>query len=83
MAKNEAKTDIELFNYLTNEKNFIKEWLPQKTENSNIQEILSKASKSEKGNTGSPDLIYLNEDKKLLILIENKDKIRRNLNIGF
>jgi type I restriction enzyme M protein len=75
MAKNEAKTDIELFNYLTNEKNFIKEWLPQKTENSNIQEILSNASKSEKGNKGSPDLIYLNEDKKLLILIENKDKI--------
>jgi hypothetical protein len=75
MAKNEAKTDIELFNYLTNKKNFIKEWLPQKTENSNIQDILSKASKSEKGNIGSPDLIYLNEDKKLLILIENKDKI--------
>lgn len=75
MVKNEAKTDIELFNYLTNEKNFIKEWLPQKTENSNIQDILSKASKSEKGNQGNPDLIYLNEDKKLLILIENKDKI--------
>jgi len=75
MAKNEAKTDIELFNFLTTEKQFTKEWVPQKTENSNIQEILSKASKSEKGNQGKPDLIYLNEDKKLLILIENKDKI--------
>ncbi len=75
MAKNEAKTDIELFNYLTNEKNFTKEWIPQKSENSNIQAVLSKASKSEKGNLGKPDLIYLNEDKKLLILIENKDKI--------
>ncbi len=75
MAKNEAKTDIELFNYLTTEKNFTKEWIPQKTKNPNIQEMLSKASKSEKGNKGSPDLIYLNEDKKLLILIENKDKI--------
>jgi len=76
MAKNEAKTDIELFNYLTNKKNFTKEWLPQKTENVNIQEVLSKASKSEKENLGKPDLIYLNEDKKLLILIENKDKIK-------
>ncbi len=26
-------------------------------------------------NRGEPDLIYLNEAKKLLILIENKDKI--------
>lgn len=78
MAKNEAKTDIELFNYLTNEKSFIKEWVPKKTINSNIQDLLSCASKSEKGNRGEPDLIYLNEEKKLLILIENKDKINNH-----
>lgn len=30
MAKNEAKTDIDLFNYLTNTKNFSKSWCPKK-----------------------------------------------------
>jgi len=79
MAKNEAKTDIELFNYLTNNKKFSKSWIPKKTTNTYIQDILSKASKSKKGNRGEPDLIYLNEDKKLLILIENKDKIKDHI----
>lgn len=75
MAKNEARTDIKLFNYLTNKKKFVKEWVPKKTINSHIQDVLSKSSKSGKMNRGEPDLIYLNEAKKLLILIENKDKI--------
>ena len=79
MAKNEAKTDIELFNYLTNNKNFSKSWIPKKTTNNHIQEVLSKASKSGKNNRGEPDLIYLNEDKQLLILIENKDKIKDHI----
>lgn len=75
MAKNEAKTDIDLFNYLTNNKEFSKSWIPKKTKNKHIQEILSKATKAEtEDNRGEPDLIYLNEEKKLLILIENKDK---------
>ncbi|RXJ67682.1 type II restriction endonuclease subunit M [Halarcobacter ebronensis] len=77
MAKNEAKTDIDLFNYLTNNKEFSKSWIPKKTKNKHIQEILSKATKAEtEDNRGEPDLIYLNEEKKLLILIENKDKIK-------
>lgn len=77
MAKNEAKTDIDLFNYLTNTKNFSKSWCPKKTKNRHIQEVLSKATKSEtEENRGEPDLIYLNEDKKFLILVENKDKIK-------
>jgi len=79
VAKNEAKTDIELFNYLTNDKIFAKSWIPKKTTNTHIQDVLSKASKSNKGNRGEPDLIYLNEDKKLLILIENKDKIKDHI----
>ena len=79
MAKNEAKTDIELFNYLTNIKVFSKSWIPKKTTNGYIQDILSKASKSKSGNRGEPDLIYLNEDKKILILIENKDKIKDHI----
>ena len=77
MIKNEAKTDIDLFNYLTNSKEFLKSWVPKKTENKHIQEVLSKATKADtEKNRGEPDLIYLNEDKKLLLIIENKDKIK-------
>jgi type I restriction enzyme M protein len=76
MAKNESKTDIELFNYLTNVKKFSSAWVPKKTENQHIQEILKKASKNGTENRGEPDLIYLNENRKLLILIENKDLIK-------
>lgn len=77
MPKNEAKTDIDLFNFLTNSKEFYGNWIPKKTTNTQIQEVLSKATKSDSGkNRGEPDLIYLDEDKKLLILIENKDKIK-------
>ena len=68
MPHNETQTQIEVFNYLT-DKNFIKKWVSKKTENDHIQNILSKASKSNKQNRGEPDLIYLNEDNKLLILI--------------
>ncbi|MCV6606724.1 MAG: N-6 DNA methylase [Campylobacterales bacterium] len=77
MGKNEAKTDIDLFNYLTNQCSFSKPWTPKKIDNKHIQKALSKATKSESENhRGEPDLIYINEDKKLLILIENKDKIK-------
>ena len=77
MIKNEANTDIDLFNYLTNSKEFLKSWVPKKTENKHIQEVLSKATKADtEKNRGEPDLIYLNEDKKLLLIIENKDKIK-------
>lgn len=75
MAKDEAQTDIEPFNFLTNKRKFTKRWVPKKTTNQNIQNILSSASKSKKANRGEPDFIYLNEDKKLLILVENKNKI--------
>ena len=74
--KNEAKTDIDVFNFLSNIKSFSKQWETKKVKNKAITECLSKASKSEKENRGEPDLIYLNENKKLLILIENKDSIK-------
>ena len=40
-----------------------------------IQEILDKTSKRNTGKRGEPDLIYLNEANRLLILIENKHAI--------
>lgn len=77
MTKNEAQTDIELFNYLTNGKIFAEQWKTKKVENSHIIEVLSTATKSNTGNArGEPDLIYFNENKKILILIENKDSIK-------
>ena len=75
MTKNEAQTDIELFNYLTNEKKFSEKWKTKKISNANVTEILSHASKSGTRNRGEPDLIYFNENKKILILVENKDDI--------
>lgn len=77
MAKNEAQTDIDLFNYLTNDKVFAENWKTKKIINTHIVEVLSTATKSNTGNNrGEPDLIYFNENKKILILIENKDQIK-------
>jgi len=76
MVKNETITDIDLFNFLSNIKIFSKKWVPKKTKNKHIQEILGKASKTGLENRGEPDLIYLHEDKKILIIIENKFLIK-------
>lgn len=74
--KNEAKTDIELFTFLSTEKKYSKPWEVKKVANKYVQEVLNTSSKSGSGNRGEPDLIYLNESKKLLILIENKYSIQ-------
>jgi hypothetical protein len=74
--KNEAITDITLFNYLKDKKIFAKPWTVKKTDNEAIQECLDKSSKSGAENRGEPDLIYLNEAKRLLILVENKDLVK-------
>ena len=79
LRKNEAKTDINLFNFIKENKFYSKEWTVQKQSNKYIQEILDKTSKKETGNHGYPDLIYVNENKKLLILIENKDQIKNHI----
>ena len=77
MVKNEAQTDIDLFNYLTNNTVFAKTWKTKKIKNTHITGVLSTATKSNTGkNRGEPDLIYFNEGKKILILIENKDSIK-------
>lgn len=77
--KNEAKTDIDLFNYIKENRIYSKKWVPQKQGNKYIQEILDKTSKKGTGNQGYPDLIYVNDSKKLLILIENKSQIKNHI----
>lgn len=79
--KNEAQKDIRFFNFVTNNKIYKKEWLFKKTSNKVIQEILDTSSKKGSGNRGEPDFIYVNEDKKILILVENKDSIKQHSSI--
>ena len=76
IRKNEAKTDLDLFNYIKDNRVYSKDWNLQKQKNKHIQEILDKTSKRKTGKHGYPDLIYVNEPQKLLILIENKDSIK-------
>lgn len=49
------------------------------TDNKEINEILSHASKNGKGNTGIPDQIYVNERNKLLIIMEIKSTIAKHI----
>ena len=76
--KNEAKKDILLYNYIKDKKKYKNSWDIKKTNNKVVQSILDKASKKKTGNRGEPDLLYINEANKLLILIENKDSIKQH-----
>ncbi len=71
-----AETEIYLYNYLKEKKKFSKVWntkkIIHKISNKYVQSILDISSKRGTGNRGEPDLIYCNNDKKLLILLENK-----------
>lgn len=74
--KNEAKTDLDLYNYIKDERQYAEKWMVKKTSNSFVQECLDISSKSGSGFRGEPDLIYINDKKNLLILIENKPTIK-------
>lgn len=76
--KNEAEKDIILYNYIKDVKTYQNPWNIKKTDNSIIQSILDKTSKKKTGNRGEPDLLYINDAKKLLILLENKDSIKQH-----
>ncbi len=74
-----VETEIHLFNLLSNDKKFSKKWNQNQINNRHITDILSTATKSGTGeNRGEPDLIYFNENNKILILLENKppDRLR-------
>lgn len=73
--KNESKTDIDLFNFLSNSRKYYNSWETKKTVNNYVQTILDTSSKAGTGFRGEPDLLYVNENKRLLILVENKDSI--------
>ena len=77
--KNETKTNVDLFNFIRENKIYSNTWELEKTANSSIQSILDKSSKTGTGGKGFPDLIYVNENKKLLILVENKASIKDHI----
>lgn len=69
---NEDEIVFSLRNYLENLK-YSKKWETKKTlENKYVQSVLDHSSKRGTGERGEPDLLYVNNDKKLLILIECK-----------
>ena len=79
-AKNETAKDTALFNFLQEKREFVKTWEQKKTQNKQVSTILKNASKGNTQNRGEPDLLYVNEDNKLLIIIENKDSIQDHNN---
>ncbi len=77
--KNETQTDFDLQSHINDTKKYTKQWEFQQTVNPNIQSILDRSSKKGTGNKGYPDLIYINENRKILILIENKASIKDHI----
>lgn len=75
MARND-KTFLELYKKLL-ELEFENEWM-EACSNVDINEILSHSSKKQTGKLGLPDFIYVNEKKKLLILVELKPTISQH-----
>lgn len=76
--RNETKTDFDLLTYI-NTKSFVGDWEMQQSNNTYLQQVLNITAKKGTGNKGYPDLIYNNENRKLLILIENKSSIQDHI----
>lgn len=72
MPRND-KTFLSLHAYLLNLQ-YTNEWR-ENTDNEFINIILNHSSKNKNGNVGLPDYIYVNEKKRLLIMIELKSTI--------
>ncbi len=80
LTQNKVNTDYNLRKFIEKKRTFKNDWIQQAIpSNSHIQTILNKTSKKETGKQGFPDLIYVNEAKRLLILIENKSQIKNHI----
>lgn len=75
MARND-KTFLDLYKKLL-KLEFENEW-KESCDNAEISEILSHSSKNQNGKVGLPDFIYVNEKKKLLILVELKSTVSKH-----
>ncbi len=71
--RNEDNSIHTLWNYLDKLENSNNKWETKKTKkNKYIQQVLDKSSKKDNGKRGEPDLLYVDNNNKLLILIECK-----------
>lgn len=77
--KNEIQTHLDLLIFIKTNKKYSKNWTLQKTNNIYIQKILNQTSKKKTGHKGFPDLLYVNENKKLFIFVENKANIKDHI----
>lgn len=75
MARND-KTFLDLYKHLLTLE-FENQW-KEVCENKDINAILDHSSKNKSGHIGLPDFIYVNEKKKLLILVELKSTIAQH-----
>ena len=75
MPRND-KTFLSLHSYLLN-LSYSNEWR-ENVDNEYINLILSHSSKNKNGNVGLPDFLYINEQKRLLIMIELKPTISQH-----
>lgn len=75
MARND-KTFLDLYKHLLTLE-FENQW-KELCENKDINAILDHSSKNKSGHIGLPDFIYVNEKKKLLILVELKSTIAQH-----
>ena len=71
---NESEADFRVRNCIES-KSYSQQWHQQSIKDDYVQPVLDKASKSGTREIGRPDFIYKNEQKKLLILIENKSDL--------
>ena len=75
-VQNETKTDFDLVTYIKENRSYTNNWEFQKTNNQSVQTVLDVSSKQKTGNKGFPDLINVNEKKRILILVENKSNVK-------
>ena len=75
MPRND-KTFLNLIRYIDN-KEYFYTW-EEESKNSYVNSLLQHTSKQNNGKNGHPDLLYINEEKKILILLELKTSISQH-----
>src|SRR3989344_1655979 len=70
--KNEAKTDISLFNFIKENRLYSNEWNVRKQTNEYIQEILDKTSKKKTRRNVYPNFIFIKKKKKIFFFFLEK-----------
>ena len=78
MSPSEDTTRARLYHHLRNTRSFQREWELENTRDTSVTKALARSSKSGTGAPGKPDLIYVNQNRQLLILIEVKSTVMQH-----